>query len=348
MLINAAGILNTWRWPSIKGLDSFKGTLLHRADWDPSTDCAGMRVALIGNGSSGIQMLPQIQPKAAHLTTYIRHPTWISPPYDSEFTPKGTSFAYSEEQKEEFRADPEKLFKYRHEIEAALNGFFGAIMKDSPMQAWMRQMFVAQMRERLENDDTLCEKLIPEWHVSCRRLTPGDGYLEALREKNVKIESGSIEEITPTGIKMDGMAEEFDIIVCATGFDINFCPAWEMIGKDGSRLADQWRESPEAYFGICAPNVPNHFICNGPNYPIGHGTLLAVMDWTANWIVRWCRKIATEDLKAVRVSDSACDDYNIYSQEFLKRTAWASGCKSWYKNGKADGPGELPSRRLCV
>ena len=150
----------------------------------------------------------------------------------------------------------------------------------------------------------------------------------------VKIESGSIEEITPTGIKMDGMAEEFDIIVCATGFDISFCPAWEMIGKDGSRLADQWRESPEAYFGICAPNVPNHFICNGPNCLIGHGSLLAVMDWTANWIVRWCRKIATEDIKAVRVSDSACDDYNVFSQEFLKRTAWASGCKSWYKNGK--------------
>ena len=113
-----------------------------------------------------------------------RHPTWISPPDDSEFTPKGTSFAYSEEQKEEFRADPEKLFKYRHEIEAALNGFFGAIMKDSPMQAGMRQVFVAQIRERLGNDDALCEKLIPEWHVSCRRLTPGDGYLEALREKN--------------------------------------------------------------------------------------------------------------------------------------------------------------------
>ena len=164
----------------------------------------------------------------------------------------------------------------------------------------------------------------------------------------VKIESGSIEEITPTGIKMDGMAEEFDIIVCATGFDISFCPAWEMIGKDGSRLADQGRESPEAYFGICAPNVPNHFICNGPNCLIGHGSLLAVMDWTANWIVRWCRKIATEDIKAVRVSDSACDDYNVYSQEFLKRTAWASGCKSWYKNGKVDDPGELPSRRLCV
>lgn len=78
MLIAASGILNWWKWPDIPGLHDFKGHLVHSANWDHSYDVTGKRVALIGGGSSGIQLLPNIQPKVAHCDHYMRGKTWIA------------------------------------------------------------------------------------------------------------------------------------------------------------------------------------------------------------------------------------------------------------------------------
>lgn len=75
ILVNGSGILNRWRWPDIPGLDSYRGTLVHSASWNPDLDWKGKRVGIIGNGSSAIQILPQMQPDAASIVTYIRTAT---------------------------------------------------------------------------------------------------------------------------------------------------------------------------------------------------------------------------------------------------------------------------------
>ncbi|KAH6886926.1 hypothetical protein B0T10DRAFT_461389 [Thelonectria olida] len=333
VVINGSGILNKWRWPDIKGLHSFRGELLHSASWDETLDWTGKRVAMIGNGSSAIQMVPKMQPAAGKIVNYIRSPTWISSNFAAEFTPDGKNFQYTEEQKQSFRDHPETLRAMQREIEHGFNKFFYALVADSPEQKAVYEGFKKNMEERLNHDPELCARLIPSWKVGCRRLSPGDGYLEALQASNVSVEFGHIQEITQKGIKTANSTEEFDVIVCATGFDVSFCPFWELRGKNGIRLSEQWSENPEAYFGICAPNIPNYFIFNGPNCPVGHGSLLAVMEWTADWILKWCRKISCEDIKSVAVSSEATDDYNVYSQEFMKKTVWTSGCQSWYKNG---------------
>jgi cation diffusion facilitator CzcD-associated flavoprotein CzcO len=79
VFISATGAINAWQWPDIKGLQSFKGKLVHSANWDPTIDVTGKRVALIGGGSTGIQILPQIQPKAARVDHYMKGKTWIPP-----------------------------------------------------------------------------------------------------------------------------------------------------------------------------------------------------------------------------------------------------------------------------
>lgn len=73
--INASGYLNNWKWPQIQGLESFKGELLHSAAWKPETPLKGKKVAVIGYGSSGIQLVTAIQPEVEHLVTFIRGPT---------------------------------------------------------------------------------------------------------------------------------------------------------------------------------------------------------------------------------------------------------------------------------
>lgn len=98
ILINATGFLNKWRWPDIPGLHDFTGTLVHSASWDSEVDWAEKRVALIGNGSSAIQILPEVQKTAKRLTTYVRAKAWITSNMCAEFTPDGQNFKYTKEQ----------------------------------------------------------------------------------------------------------------------------------------------------------------------------------------------------------------------------------------------------------
>ncbi|KAH0591669.1 hypothetical protein MHUMG1_10600 [Metarhizium humberi] len=334
ILINGSGILNQWRWPDIPGLHEFRGQLVHSADWKDDLDCTKKRIAIIGNGSSAIQILPQLQPQAAQIVTYIRSPTWITTNFAADFTPEGKNFEYSDEQKARFRENPEELFQLRKKIEHGMNQFFHVLLADSPQQAGARELFQSEMEAKLKNNPTLCKLLIPKFEVGCRRLTPGEGYLEALQESNVKIRFDPIDKVEETGIiSHAGDLDLFDIIICATGFDVSFRPSWKMIGRDGVNLAEQWKEVPEAYFGICAPNMPNYFIFNGPNCPIAHGSLLSAMDATADYIMRWCRKISTEDIASIAVDADATADYNVYSTEFHNaKTVWTGACSSWFKH----------------
>ncbi|KAL1866252.1 hypothetical protein Plec18167_009092, partial [Paecilomyces lecythidis] len=320
ILINSSGFLNEWKWPEIPDRGSFEGKMLHTARWDESLNWDGKRVAIIGNGSSAIQLLPQMQKTASQITTYIRSPTWISSNYAAHLTKDGHNFLYSDEEKREFRENKEKFYQYRRKIEHEFNKYFYAFFKGSPEQAMVHEMFEADMRRRLKNDPYLCAKLIPDWDVGCRRLTPGDGYLEALLENNVEVEFSEIERITPKGIKTTSGEKEFDIIVCATGFDVSFRPRWEMIGKGGISLGEQWKTISEGYMSICAPNMPNYFIFNGPNCATGHGSLMGILDVTADYVLRWCRKIATQNIKSVTVNSDVVKEFNLYAQKFLKRT----------------------------
>lgn len=101
ILINGSGILNRRRWADIPGLHSFKGTLVHGAAWDTDLDWTRKRVAIIGNGSSAIQILPRTQRIAKHIMTYIRSPTWVSssPAVTKLESDSGQNFTYTEDEK---------------------------------------------------------------------------------------------------------------------------------------------------------------------------------------------------------------------------------------------------------
>lgn len=116
------------------------------------------------------------------------------------------------------------------------------------------------MKSKLGHNSPLLKHLIPTFSVGCRRPTPGNGYLEALTEKNVRVVTDRIAEIVPEGIKTEtGEIIKIDMFICATGFDISFCPRYPVIGRNGIGLADMWKEKPAAYLSLAVPNVPNHF-----------------------------------------------------------------------------------------
>jgi cation diffusion facilitator CzcD-associated flavoprotein CzcO len=206
------------------------------------------------------------------------------------------------------------------------------------------------MRQRLNENPHLIDKLIPKFEIGCRRLSPGDGYLEAMQQPNAKWCFEEIKEVTKNGIQTASGEEEFDLIVCATGFDTTFIPKWNLVGRDGRRLDEEWKEVPEAYFSICTAATPNYFMFAGPNFPIGHGSIPQAMSWIADYMLKWIKKMAREDIKwvffwffmarwlmldrSIAVNDSVVRNWNRRAQGTLKRTVWSRGCNAWYNNGE--------------
>lgn len=121
VLINGSGILNQWKMPDIAGLEAFTGKLVHTAAWDQTYDWSDKKIAVIGNGSSGIQVVPALQPKAARIVNYVRHPTWVSVNLCPDITKDGmgTNFEYSEEEKAKFRDDPQAFLEYRKRVDCS-------------------------------------------------------------------------------------------------------------------------------------------------------------------------------------------------------------------------------------
>ncbi|OCT52651.1 putative sterigmatocystin biosynthesis monooxygenase stcW [Cladophialophora carrionii] len=337
ILVNGSGFLNKWKWPQIAGLHDFQGKLVHSAKWDNTYSWEGKKVAVIGNGSSGIQIVAAMQPKVSKLVTYIRNPTWISINFCADKTTDGKNFTYTEEQRKAFRENPEAHFALRKELEASVNGFFFGMKTGHPFQQGLEAACKAQMGTILKDDPELAAKMIPAFHPGCRRLTPGDGYLEALQQPNARVCWSPITRVTEKGIETAEGEEEFDLIVCATGFDTSFVPSWKLVGLNGATLDERWKTDPDAFFAVQVDTMPNYYMFNGPNCPISHGSVLTEISWTCDYILRWAQKIATQNIKSITPKPEAVADFNEYSQEFLKNTVWADNCRSWYKNGKESG-----------
>ncbi|KAK2807578.1 hypothetical protein FQN51_000011 [Onygenales sp. PD_10] len=339
VLVNGSGVLNHWSWPDIPGLHDFQGHICHSAGWKDEYDFCGKNVAVIGNGSSGIQIVPEIQKVAARVTNFARSKTWISAPFANSLSKDpGKNPAYTEEEKEKFRNNPEALKVYRKNLAHAFNHFFEALIEGSSASADATKESRELMLNLLGGNKVVGDKLFADWSLGCRRLTPGIGYLEAITQPNAELVNDNILTITPTGIRtVDGTDREYDAIICATGFDVSFKPRWAQIGLEGRSLGEEWAEDAKGYFSLAVSGYPNHFLFNGPAGPVGHGSLSSAIDWTANYIIKWLIKMAREDIKSFDVKQEVQDDWNVWGDEFLKRTVWASGCRSWYKNGRVDG-----------
>ncbi|VUC25597.1 unnamed protein product [Clonostachys rosea] len=332
--------ISNWKWPDIQGLQSFKGDLFHSATWNSEYKLEDKKVAVIGTGSSGIQIVSAVQPIVKSLVTFIRSPTWITAGFaQSHAGPGGSNFRYTEEQKEEFRTDPDKYRNYRKEIEGELNSRFRFIIANSNEQAEARRYSANEMSSKLK-DKKILDSLMPkDFAIGCRRPTPGNGYLEALTESNVRVITDEIESIVPDGIKLKtSEIVNIDSLICATGFDLSFCPRFKLVGRGGCDIHEQWKDLPEAYLSVGVPGFPNYFLFLGPNAPVGHGSVLPIIEHATKYIINMMQKIQTQQIKAVSPKAEAVKEFQEHTTEFMKRTAWATPCRSWFKRGTIDGP----------
>ena len=134
-------------------------------------------------------------------------------------------------------------------------------------------MLKARMAEHIK-DERLLKGFTPEFGFGCRRITPGDPYMEAIQKENVDVHFTPVEKITEKGVVGgDGIERECDTIVCATGFDVSYKPRFPIVGQDGVDLADKWKVIPESYLGISIPGFPNFLTFIGPTWPVENGSV---------------------------------------------------------------------------
>ena len=325
VIIAATGVLHHPRYPVIEGMDSFEGAIFHSARWDHSVPLDGTKIAVIGTGSTGVQIVSTLATRASELTHFQRSPQWILPVEDRPFT---------EEERESFRNDPEALRAkhYDDEIEAGIERFSAAITdpESSAMQE-IDQLVLSNLEESV-TDEELKEKIRPHYRPACKRLIYSSNFYEAIQRQSVEAVVEDVTKIEPKGIRTaDGALHEYDVIVLATGFQADrFLRPTEVVGRDGVRLADVWDQKPSAYLSVSIPEFPNLFMLNGPNGPVGNFSLIEIAECQWGYIEQLIEKLENGVCREISASQVAADEFEVVRVAQAKKTIFATGCDSWY------------------
>lgn len=295
-LITGLGLLSAINIPDIEGATSFAGDFVHTGAWPEDLDLAGKRVGVIGNGSTGGQVIPAIAKTVSHLTSFQRTPQYSVPAGNRELTAeelqaqidnfeenwkqvKESSLAmgFVESTAETFAIpDDEREAVY----ESAWNnggGFrymfetFGDIATD-PEANESAAAFIRKKIAEIVDDPETARKLTPN-DLYARRPLCNTNLYETFNLPHVEIEridENPIEAIVPEGIRTaDGVLHELDVIILATGFDAvdgNYRRT-EIRGRNDELLADHWEDGPTSYLGMATSGFPNMFMILGPNGP---------------------------------------------------------------------------------
>ena len=358
-LLTAVGMLSAPTLPRIEGRESFGGQAFHTYDWpEEKTGFAGERVGIIGTGATGVQLIPVVAAQAEALHVFQRRPNWCAPLHNSPISPEEMAriktrydeiFAQCRTTPGGFLHGPDRR-KFREVPEAerlafweelyASPGFgvwignFAEVLTDPEVNAEYSAFIADKIRQRVSDPD-LAEKLIPKDHgFGTRRVPLETGYYEAYNRPNVDLVDVSetpILRVTPKGIRTTAREYELDTLIYATGFDA-ITGAFDrinIIGRDGARLRDQWRDGPLTYLGVQSRGFPNLFMLAGPqggsvstNFPRG---IEDIVDWVTGFLVR----LRDRGIRRVEPREDAVAAWqkevrNLY-QMTLFRTA-----KSWF------------------
>ncbi|RAL04884.1 flavin-containing monooxygenase [Aspergillus ibericus CBS 121593] len=348
VLMTGTGMLNEWRWPAIPGLHKFKGKVLHSASWDRRYDTGGKRVAVIGAGSSGIQIVPALVDKVEQMDHYVRGKTWISNQHGgdrlaSRTDGKGGNFTYTDEEKRAWQADPVSYIQYRKELELEMQTLYAKSQKGSDLQKLAKINYQADMKRRLKERPDLFTELLPDFPPLCKRLTPGPGYLEALTSPKVNVITAPITAIDETSvITACGTHRTVDVIVCATGFHIG--SGFPIIGRDGVNLREKYSQRARSYLGLATDGFPNFFQSLGPNSFQGAGNLLIMLEQVHTYVGQVLSRMAYDNIGLVEPKKTQVDAFTKLCEDYFQRTVYSEDCASWYKTSPLGASDEERNR----
>jgi cation diffusion facilitator CzcD-associated flavoprotein CzcO len=364
ILLTAIGMLSAATMPRLKGIETFGGEWFHTYHWPHEpVDLTGKRVAVIGTGATGVQVISAIADQVGELFVFQRRPNWCAPLHNSRITegemaeikasyeqifatcartPGG--FLHGPDPRSFHEVSPEERLAFWEELYEKpgfavwLSNFREILMEEQP-NAEFSAFIASKIRERV-NDPVLAEKLIPKDHgFGVHRVPMETRYYEAYNLPTthlVDIAQAPIECITATGVQTVDRLYEVDVIIYATGFDAitGAFDRIEFVGEGGQRLADKWRDGPITYLGAQVAGFPNLITLAGPqgasvstNFPRAIET---AVDWTTDLIAHM-RATGHNKVECTVEAEQAWERevIDLYSMVLLRKArSWFTGYNS--------------------
>ncbi|MDV7090433.1 flavin-containing monooxygenase [Rhodococcus opacus] len=321
-LVTGLGLLSATNMPSFPGIETFEGRLVHTGAWPEDLDLTGKRVGVIGNGSTGNQVITASAPIAAHLTSFQRTPQYSVPAGNRELTPEqiqhhrdnfdaiweqvhnsSTAMGFVESTVETFSLDKAEREAVYEKAWNEGGGFrfmfetFGDIATDEDANEEAAKFIRRKIAEVVKDPET-ARKLTPT-DLYARRPLCDSGYYETFNRPNVtlvNVKENPIAKVTEKGIVTeDGTLHELDVLVCATGFDAvdgNYVRV-DIRGRGGETLKEHWSEGPTSYLGMTTAGFPNMFMILGPNGPFTN--LPPSIETQVEWIGDAVRHVSATD-----------------------------------------------------
>jgi cation diffusion facilitator CzcD-associated flavoprotein CzcO len=329
-VVAATGFLHRKRMPELEGMERFAGRQFHSSEWPDDLDVRGKRVAIVGSGSSGIQMVCALSDMDCSVTQFVRSPQWIETIKNPQsgwlertlgrLIP-GVGRRLTERLAEQIEQDP-RLQDPTWKLEPGPK-------REAAQQALRDDLGVIR-------DPELRAALTPDFPPGCKRVPKSPSYYQAVQQPNVRIIRGGVDKVVPEGIQaLDGTIDPFDVIVWATGFDTHaYVRPMRVVGLGGITLDEMWGDNEVfSYRGVAIPQMPNFFVLCGPFSPVNNVSVPLTLEDEMGWI---CEVLAAAADKscAFAPSGSATEEFVSWVAEAIPRTVWSYGCVNWYQSGR--------------
>ncbi|MGQ0620613.1 MAG: flavin-containing monooxygenase [Panacagrimonas sp.] len=348
------------------GIERFKGPVYVTSSWPhEGVDFSGKRVGVIGTGSTGIQLIPQLARQAAHVTVLQRTPNYAVPMQNKKVAPEQQLWnaEHSEQVRDKTRLrfmgvpydNPDasaldvsaETRRARYDELWANGGFhllasgYADVLTDERANDTVAEYVREKIRERVKNP-AVAEMLCPKDHpYGTKRPAVEEDYYDTFNRDNVSLidlRATPLEEVTEKGIRIGGKEHEFDVIVLATGFDAvtGALFALNIVGRNGERLQDRWAQGPKTYLGIASAGFPNLFTITGPTSAIVlYNNPLAIEDHV-NFAVNAIQHVLARNAKTFEADAAAEAAWFTLVSDTLEMTLFPRA-NSWYMGANVPG-----------
>ncbi len=356
--------------PGITGINEFDGHTFHTSRWDYGytgrqlENLADKRVGIIGTGATAVQCVPHLGAAAQRLYVFQRTPSSVDIRADGPTDPLWantlqpgwqrkrienfqvlTSGGHAEEDlvADAWTSITRKLPVMRHDVDATVRP--EQRTRDIEIADFAKMEEIRARVDELVFDRATAEALKPWYGYFCKRPCFHDQYLQTFNRDNVTLvdtRGRGVQQITKTGVMVDGVNYELDCLIFATGFEVgtDYCrrTGFELIGRDGVTLTERWRDGVRTFQGLCANGFPNCFIESiaQAGLTVNFPYLLDVQATHAAWIIAWALEHDAAEVEASAAAEAAWVDTVV--QRSAATTERAKTCTPGYYNreGKAD------------
>jgi cation diffusion facilitator CzcD-associated flavoprotein CzcO len=365
--VSCVGVLSAANRLSIDGLADFKGESVYTASWpEGGVDFAGKRVAIIGTGSSGVQLTPEVAKTAAKLVVFQRTPNYVVPSVNAELDDSKRAAIRDERDETQRRVRtsafampyqftgrlaldfPEDERRQIFEEAWAKGGFrfmiesFDDITSDKAANDTASEFIRGKIKE-IVKDPATAESLCPSYPYGVKRPPSGNGYYEAFNQENVElvdVRTTPIVAITENGLRTQDREFDFDILVYATGFDAvtGSIVRMDIRGRGNVVLADKWKAGPRTYLAMSVHEFPNFFMVGGPHY--AGGNFPTVVEENTDWIAGLIEHAERTGAARIEATRQAEEEWTNHTNEVAEQTlipAYGREAHSYNFGANVDG-----------